>query len=275
MLEELPSEGDVIALRVSGRLERDEIERMLDRLEKALENERVNMFVEVAGYTGFDAEGLPEQLRRGGRLLGKLRRLDRVAIVTDQPWVRGLARVESALLPKVRYEIFGSDERDRALAWVRGERSLPRDPALKILETNRPNVIGFEIDGKLSAAELGAVADYFNARLGRGPLLRVLGRIKRFAGADLAGLADRNLLTMKRAALDGVERYAVVGGPSWMAAWLALIGPLVKIDVRHFEDEERAWEWLGASVTAERPLVGEPERRVTKGNGRGELQPRE
>lgn len=270
MLEELPSSEGIIAMRVSGKLERAEIERMLDRLEEELQAERVNMFVEVDGYRGFELEGLADPLRRTGGLFRKLQRLDRVAIVTDRPWVRGLARLESALLPKVRYEIFRSDERERALAWVRDERTLPHDPALRLLETDRPNVIGFELDGKVSAPELAAFADLLEKKFEEGPL-RVLGRIERFAGADLSALADRDLIAMKRAALQGVERYAVVGGPRWMARWVGAIGGLVKVDVRHFDDEARAWEWLGASVTGERSLL---EERPPKSNGRGTLQPR-
>lgn len=273
-MEELPASGDAIALRVNGRLERKEIERVFDLLERHLDRERVNLYLEIDNYEGFDPDGLGEHLIRVAGLLGKLQRLDRVAVVTDRPLLRGLARIESALLPKVRYEIFRLDEREAALSWVRDERSHPREPTLKILEADRPNVIGFELDGKVSAAELVAFAEYFDSKLKRGPLLRVLGRIRRFEGFDLAALVDRHLFAMKRAALEGVERYAVVGGPSWMAAWVGAVAPLVTMQVRHFQDEERAWEWLGASLTSERPILEEreeEERRQARADGPSEL----
>ena len=39
---------------------------------------------------------------------------------------------------------------------------MPHGPAIRIIETNRPDVLGFEIDGKISGAEMKAVASYFN-----------------------------------------------------------------------------------------------------------------
>jgi hypothetical protein len=274
MLQMLPSDDRVIAMRVGGQLTRSELSVLLDKLEGRLAKpEPVHLYIEVDDFKGFELEGLPDYLRRAAGMLGKLKHFGRVALVSDQPWLRGAARLESALLPYVRYEVFRSSERDRALAWVRGDRELPRDPSFKLIETNRPDVIGFEIDGKLSAAELAAAADYFGERLAERRPLRVLGRIKRFGGLEPAGLVDSDFISMKRAALDGVEKYAVVGGPAWLPVWLRAVAPLTKIDVRHFDDEARAWEWLGATPTSERRLIGARDRAANK--DKAEVQPQE
>lgn len=277
MFQVLPSDESVIAVQVGGRLAASELEAMLARVEARLnEGERTELYIEVEDGTGIEVDGLAGYLRRAAGLLGKLKHLGRVAIVSDERWVRGAAKLESAILPNVHYEVFRCTERERALAWVKGERALPRDPALTIIETDRPDVHGFELDGKVTSAELAAAADYFGALIERGRPLRLLGRIRRFGGMDLAALGDRDFVAMKRGILGCLERYALVGGPAWLPAWVHAIDPLVKADVRHFEDEARAWEWLGAEPIAERPLLADRKRRAAAARDEGgRAQPRE
>lgn len=57
------------------------------------------------------------------------------------------------------------------------------------------------------------------------------------------------LIPMKLAAIQKVERYAIVGGPGWLRKAVEAVNPLFEeIDMRTFapEEEEAAWEWLGA-----------------------------
>jgi hypothetical protein len=58
--------------------------------------------------------------------------------------------------------------------------------------------------------------------------------------------------------LHRLERYALVGGPPWLAHWIKAIDPLFRIDIRHFEldDEALAWAWLGAEARQLQSLVG-------------------
>ena len=53
-------------------------------------------------------------------LLGKLDKFGRVAVVADQGWVRAGSRLESAMLPNIKYRVYEPDERAEALAWVTG-----------------------------------------------------------------------------------------------------------------------------------------------------------
>jgi len=59
---------------------------------------------------------------------------------------------------------------------------------------------------------------------------------------------------MKLKALHRVERYAVVGGPLWLAAWVAAVAPVLRLEVRHFpaDEETEAWDWLAATPVAVR-----------------------
>lgn len=126
MLEYLPSKDDVLALKTAGRLTRDELGEVTARLEASLAaHDKTHVFVEVEGFSGMEWEALPDYLPRAFAMLGKLSRFGRVAIVSDQAWIRGLAKVESALLPHISYETFTPDRRDEALAWVENGGETP------------------------------------------------------------------------------------------------------------------------------------------------------
>jgi hypothetical protein len=249
VLQIIPSAGDVIALKLDGRMSREALNQIADLVEASLESHtRTHVYVEVENFGGFDLRALGDYLPRAFRMLKKLDRFGRVAFVSDQRWLRWAAKLESALLPHISYETFESAERARALAWVEGKLNPLHDRAVSLIETDKPDVLGYEINGRVSAADAGAVADYFNEALGRGRPLRLLGRIRSIDGAELGPLLGHKFLEMKIGMLKRVERYAVVGGPVWLCAWIQALDPLVPVELRHFpaDEEAEAWAWLGA-----------------------------
>ena len=258
MIEILKSQPDVIAVKVGGKMGREGLDALIERLERSLaERSKTHIFVEVENFTGIDPDALGDYLPRAFAMMGKLGRFGRIAVVSDQMWVRAATRLESALLPNIRYEVFESAERDRALAWVEGRSALPHGPAITIIETDRPDVLGFEVDGKIGAEEMKAVAAYFGEAAAHGRPTRLLGRFKRLDRAEIASLFNPDYYRMKFDALNRLERYAIIGGPGWLKAWISLLDPLFKVEVRHFpaEDEKAAWEWLGAKPGQQRPLA--------------------
>jgi hypothetical protein len=254
MIELIPSAQDVIALKISGKMLRDDLMNVVDRVEASLEkNDKTHIYVEVEDFTGVDMTAMGEYLPRAFHMMGKLERFGRIAVVSDQRWVRWATKLESALLPKISYETFESAERARALAWVEGKLNPLHDRAIRIIETDKPDVLGYEVDGRVGAADAEAVADYFNEALGRDRPLRLLGRIKKIESAELGALLGHKFLQMKIGMLDHVERYAIVGGPIWLCAWIQAVAPLVSTELRHFpaEKEAEAWAWLGAKPKEE------------------------
>ena len=179
-----------------------------------------------------------------------------MAIVADQSWIRWAANLESALLPHVSYETFESAERDRAWAWVQGEAEIPHGPAFKIIETDRPDAMAFEIDGHLAKAELERVTAHFLQALEGKDRIRMLGRIRRLDGLQPTGLLSGDYFAMKRSFLERMDRYAIVGGPAWLRTTLNSLAPLFKVEIRHFEleQEDEAWAWIGARPVSERNL---------------------
>lgn len=122
MIEMIPSSGDVIASRVSGKITGNDLDTIMDRLDAVMASQdKVHLFVETQGIGGIELNGLPAYLNRAMELFGKLAMFGRVAVVADQAWVRAGTRLESALLPSIRYRVYMPNEREEALAWVEGK----------------------------------------------------------------------------------------------------------------------------------------------------------
>jgi hypothetical protein len=123
MLEELDSVDDVLAVRVSHKITGTDLEAIMDRLEAIMaSHDKVHVFVETHRIDGIELTGLPRYAARSLPLLGKLDRFGRVAVVADQGWVRAGSRLESAMLPNIKYRVYEPEERAEALAWVAGVR---------------------------------------------------------------------------------------------------------------------------------------------------------
>jgi hypothetical protein len=248
----------VLSMKVAGKLGKEELERAADALEIALdENEKTHLLGEVADFQGIEIGALADYLPRALAMIRKIDRFGRVALVSDRSWIRWAARLESALLPHIRYETYVSAERDQALAWVSGETELPHGPALKLIDVEDPSVLAYEVDGKISAAELDIAARCFAPAIARGEKLRALGRFRRFAGFEPGALLCDEYLRMKRDLLGRVERYALVGAPAWICDIAVPMAPMFGVELRCFELEEEplAWAWLGTQPKQERALV--------------------
>ena len=123
MLEELDSVDDVLAIRVSHKITGTNLEARMDRLDALMANhQKVHVFVETHQIDGIELTSLPRYMSRALPLFGKLDRFGRVAVVADQGWVRAGSRLESAIVPNIKYRVFEPDERAEAFAWVTGVR---------------------------------------------------------------------------------------------------------------------------------------------------------
>jgi len=121
MLEELDSVGDVLAIRVSHKITGADLDAIMDRLDALMaSHDKVNAFVETHAIDGLELTSLPRYMSRALPLLGKLDRFGRLAVVADQGWIRAGSRLESAMLPNIKYRVYEPDERAEALAWVTG-----------------------------------------------------------------------------------------------------------------------------------------------------------
>ncbi|WP_068090428.1 SpoIIAA family protein [Novosphingobium rosa] len=245
MLSETPGTGDlpadVIALTIEGGLEKEDVDRAMGLLDAAFaRGGKVHLFVEVRNFTGMPADAWLSDLRHGLRYLTKLHQFGRVAIVSDQSWVRAASRIESALLPFVTYHVYRPGQRDHALAWARGDVSDPQPPALQVTGADGQGIITIELNGRITPQAVDALADTIVRLGGEGRSLRLLAKVHHYEGFDPALLLNPKYVELKLSLLRHVARYALVGGPDWMARVAALADPLLTMDLRYFPADEEA-----------------------------------
>lgn len=125
MLVRHSAPDDVVAFTMSGPLQGEEIDRMITAIEDVLaQHPKVHLFAEINATSGV-VEAFRGHWRKGLSFMTKLDRFGRIAIVADQAWLRNVARIESAILPNIHYEVYEPGECDHALAWARGEVPSP------------------------------------------------------------------------------------------------------------------------------------------------------
>lgn len=256
MISYIDGAEDVIACSVRGGFTSAEMGALVSKVEQALEtNPKTHMFLEIDGIGDVDWQAVAEQLPRSLGILRQLDRFGRIAVVSDDRWIRLWTRTESALLPNISYELFKARERDRALDWVRGRAELPHAPALTIIPTENPSILAYEIDGSVTAADMDKAIAEFGPRLesGSGPI-RGLVRVGELDFPSFSALLKERYVDLKMDTLGRLERYAVIGGPKWLRTAIQAMAPLLAFEVRYFDpsDEAAAWQWIGVSPETSR-----------------------
>ena len=119
MLEWIETPDDTLAMKITGRITGDDLDPIMDRLDAALEkHDKVHIFVETQGISSLELAAFPTYVARALPLFGKLNRFGRVAVVSDQAWIRVGTRIESAMLPFISYRTYEPGQRAQALQWV-------------------------------------------------------------------------------------------------------------------------------------------------------------
>lgn len=204
-----------------------------------------NVLIDLVSMAQFSLVTMAAELVHLPAMLGWLARLDRIAIVSDEDWIRTAARLESALLPGIAYAVYDADELERARAWVLEDTEGPYEGAV-IERDAGPDVAVFELVGRLDRTEAENVLARARARLADPACSRLMVVIRKWHGFDPDTALSARVLHDKAALLDAAERYAVVGGPGWLRQMASTFGALAKPEVRAFalEDEAAALAWL-------------------------------
>lgn len=119
MLTVTPESDTLIRLEASGTIDAAAMEKGLEELLRLTrDRERVNMLYIVKGITMPELSALAVEMKYIARLFGLLRKMRRVAVVSDQGWVRTAAEIEGALIPGLRIKAFDAREEAAARAWL-------------------------------------------------------------------------------------------------------------------------------------------------------------
>jgi hypothetical protein len=254
MLEIIDSAKHLVAMKISGKITAEDIDKAYKAGAEAMKNnERVSFFAEITDSLAFTPEGLLKDLKEGIKSLGNLSKYYRAAVVTDKGWLGALVRVEGLVFSSIDFRVFEPSERDKAFTWaseVPPPMPKPEEPAPSIhfLQTTNPNVFAYEVNGRVRAKDVKAVINEFKPYLGKEGKINVLAKLSDFNGFDLLAMIEDDLVRLKFKSLSKVDKYAVIGPKPWMRNLMELFYPLTNIKLRVFDsgEEAAAWEWVGA-----------------------------
>lgn len=118
MIALLDTAPHVLGYRVCGDVRADDLARVTRALDtKTALLDRINVYAELDGLGRVSTDTIFQDVVYGLQHLGLLRRIDRVAVVTDTDWLKIAAHIEDLLLPfEVRH--FPLVERTDALDWI-------------------------------------------------------------------------------------------------------------------------------------------------------------
>ncbi|MBX7494694.1 STAS/SEC14 domain-containing protein [Qipengyuania sp. 6B39] len=204
-----------------------------------------NLLIDVTAVSGFTFAAVAIELAHMPSLIRWVYGLDRIAILSDDDWVRTGSRLESALLPGVVYEVYDEDEADAARAWVLEEADAPHMGALHELDIGKPAIAAYELSGRLDREESERGVAMVRKRLVDAACRKLLLVIRSWHGFDLDRLLSRDVLAGKLDIARKLERYAIVGGPRWLRRYAEFTSAFVKAEIKAFEleqmDEAIAW----------------------------------
>lgn len=254
MIEILESPKHLIAMKIAGSVTAEDIDKAYKATDEALKaNERVSFFAEVDDSMGFTIEGALKDLWNGIGQLGRLGKYYRAAVVTDKGWIATMARVEGLVFSSIDVRVFEPSERAKALAWASEKpEPLPKPedapPSVHFLQTTNPNVLAYEVNGRLREKDIKAAVAEMKPYLEREGKFNVLARMKDFGGFDLLAALDDDLVKTKYKAISKIDKYAIIGAKAWMRNFVELVSGLFSTQIRFFDPEEEhaAWEWVGA-----------------------------
>jgi hypothetical protein len=108
-------------IEIAGKIDREEMNASLDALiEQAADIENGCMLYRLGDFELPTAGAIAVELQRLPKLLGAIRRFERIAVIADEKWVRKAGEFEGSLLPGVEIRAFRPGEISKAESWLSG-----------------------------------------------------------------------------------------------------------------------------------------------------------
>lgn len=240
VLKDLPDH--VLGLSAKGEVTADDYRRVLvPSVESRLSRHKRLRLLYVLGdaFTGFSAGAAWEDAKVGMRHFTSF---ERVAVVSDADWIRGMIRAFGFVLPgEVR--VFDGDDADDARAWICEPAS---HGTLAFTLDREKGVLVLEPRGELEAEDFQRVAAEIDPYIeGAGGLAGVAVIAEEFPGwDDFAALTSH--LRFVREHHKRVRRVALVTDSRFLAALPRITKRFLDAEVREFPMGERdaALRWL-------------------------------
>lgn len=126
------------------------------------------------------------------------------------------------------------------------EPSPNKPSAIERQASSRPDLLVFEVVGRLHSNDMRRMADQVSEGFDRHGRIDILLLFRVFDGATAGAIVEPEALKAEAASVVHVRRYGVVGAPDWADAMISVGGSLSPIDARTFDrdDEAAARAWI-------------------------------
>jgi stage II sporulation SpoAA-like protein len=117
-LDLAPDQPNVIAIRASGETTGQAMHEFIERIKSTqAEHGKVRLYVDLAGYEGFEWSVIGEKLSNFRTLMTSF---DRLAYVVDKQWMASWISLVDAVTP-MQFRAFKSEESEAAITWITGD----------------------------------------------------------------------------------------------------------------------------------------------------------
>lgn len=118
MSVELQPQGKTLTVRVTGKLARDDYDRLAPEVERMIdEHGKIRILIETHDFHGWTAGALWEDVKFDVKHFDDIERL---AIVGEKKWEQGMA-VFCKPFTTAEVRFFSHDEADQARTWIQSE----------------------------------------------------------------------------------------------------------------------------------------------------------
>ncbi len=124
---------------------------------------------------------------------------------------------------------------------------------------SQPPLYAYRIAGKLTSADVEAMATELSDAFDRGETVDILIEMPGYEGAELGAMFNPLQMVAQVRSLKHVRRYAVVAPPAWAGAMITVSDAIIPVEARVFEVTQmaEAWAWVSAPQDMTQPEAPE------------------
>ena len=111
---------EAVAYRLGGKLTDAEMSQVFTALKEKIEQHgKVSIYQEIESFKGVELDGMVEKVKFF--LDVGISKFDKIAVVVDWEWLQKIVDIEGKLFSKFDMRGFSMDEKDQAIAFLKGE----------------------------------------------------------------------------------------------------------------------------------------------------------
>ena len=197
MIQFLPvSEGNTIAIRVTGKLSHEDYQAFLPKLEEQINQlGKVSVLIELDNFKGWDLKAAKDDFEF---VLKHTDNIERVAIVGDKTWEHWMVAMMKPFIPFAEVQYFNRENLQQAWDWLREPDRLRQSSEIILPYKNIVAAVDFSLASKHAARRAIELARLYKADL---TLLHVAPEIipyPTYFGDDFSGYVYDPELLMKQ-----------------------------------------------------------------------------